>query len=391
VRIIKCKFIETERQGHQLMRYKKFGNTGMDISVLGFGCMRFPMTKIDGKDVVEEDKTIEMLHRAYELGVNYFDSAYFYCEGQSEVVLGKALKGIRDKVYVSTKSPGHMVKKYGDYRRILEDQLKKLDMDYIDVYHFHGIGYDNFFETDKASGWLDEAKKAKEEGLIKHISFSFHDKPESLTKLADLGHFESLLCQYNSIDRSNEASMAHAKQKGLGVAVMGPLGGGRVSGMSKEVADKLGIKVKSNAELALRFVLANPSIDCALSGMGSLSMVEENCATASNAAPLSKNEIIAINEMMEENKKLADLYCTGCAYCMPCPQGVNIPHIFSAMNNYKVYGTVEYARGQYAEIGSQWVPGRNASACTECGACEKRCPQKLKIREQLKESHITLG
>lgn len=372
------------------MRYKKFGNTGIEISVLGFGCMRFPMIKKGSKDYVDEDRTIEMLLRAYELGVNYFDTAYFYCDGQSEVVLGKALKGIRDKVYVSSKSPGNMVNKPGDYRRILEDQLKKLNMDFIDFYHFHGIGYENFYQRDAESGWLKEAQKASEEGLIKRISFSFHDNPEALVKLTDTGLFESLLCQYNAIDRSNEQAIAHAKAKGLGVAVMGPLGGGRLSGMPKAVADKLEIKVNSSAELALRFVLSNPNIDCALSGMSSLQMVEENAATASNSEPLSEHEIEAINKMMAENKKLADLYCTGCSYCMPCPAGVNIPHIFKTMNYHRIYGIEEYAKNEYANIGNQWTPGENALACTECGTCETKCPQKLKIREQLKESHAAL-
>lgn len=373
------------------MEYKKFGNTGIEISRLGFGCMRFPMTKAGGKDVVDEEKTIEMLLKGYELGINYFDTAYFYCEGLSENTLGKALKGIRDKVYVSTKSPGHLLKKEGDYRRILEEQLAKLDMDYVDFYHFHGIGYEGFLDLDKKTKWLSEAQKAKEEGLIKHISFSFHDKPENMIKLIDLGVFESVLCQYNAIDRSNEEAISYAKSKGLGVVVMGPVGGGRVSGLPKEVAEKLGIKVNSNAELALRFVFSNPDIDCALSGMGNIDMVVENCSTASNINPLSNDEIDAINNMMEENKRLSELYCTGCSYCVPCPQGVNIPHIFKMMNFYKIYGIEEYSRNGYAEIGTNpWVPGKRADACNECGACEKKCPQKIKIREQLKECHKAL-
>ncbi|MFZ5987232.1 MAG: aldo/keto reductase [Bacillota bacterium] len=374
------------------MKYSKFGNTGVNISKLGFGCMRFPMIKVNGKDVVDEEKTIEMLLRAYELGVNYYDTAYFYCEDQSESVVGKALKGIRDKVIVSTKSPGHLIKKEGDYRRILEEQLLRLDMDYVDFYHFHGIGYNGFLDIDKKARWLSEAYKAKEEGLIKHICFSFHDEPESMKKLVDLGIFESVLCQYNAIDRSNEEAISYAKSKGLGVVVMGPVGGGRVSGLPRDVADKLGIKVNSSAELALRFVLSNPDIDCALSGMSNIQMLEENCNTASNSDPLSDSEVKAINRMMEENKKLSQLYCTGCAYCMPCPKEVNIPHIFQMMNYHKVYGISEYARNGYAEIGTnQWVPGKRADACTECGICETKCPQKLQIRDQLKDCHNTLS
>lgn len=374
------------------MRYKDFGSTGVRISSLGFGCMRFPMIKVEDQDVVDEEKTSRMIHRAFELGVNYYDTAYFYCSNLSEVALGKALKGLRDKIYVSTKCPGDHVNKPGDYRKTLEEQLKKLDMDYVDFYHFHGIGYEYFLEIDKKGQWLKDAQRAKEEGLIRHISFSFHDAPENMKKLVDLGVFESVLCQYNAIDRSNEESMAYAKSKELGVVVMGPLGGGRVSGLRKDVAEKLGIKVKSSAEMALRFVLANPNVDCALSGMGNVQMVEENSAVASNANPLSEAEVKAINDMMAENAKLAQLYCTGCSYCMPCPSEVNIPYIFQQMNYFKIYGIEETARNEYAAIGTNpWVPGKKADACIECGVCETKCPQKIRIREQLKESHKALS
>src|SRR5574344_39475 len=215
------------------MVYRDFGKTDVKISSLGFGCMRFPMVKAGNKEVVDQEKVSAMIKRAFDLGVNYFDTAYFYNNGLSEVALGEAIKGFRNQISISTKSPGHLVKKTGDYRRILEEQLKKIDIDYIDFYHFHGIGYDNFLATDKRTGWLEEANRAKSEGLIKHISFSFHDEPANMIKLIDLGLFESVLCQYSVVDRSNEAAMAYAKQKGLGVIVMGPLGGGRVSGLPK--------------------------------------------------------------------------------------------------------------------------------------------------------------
>ncbi|RPJ08308.1 MAG: aldo/keto reductase [Spirochaetaceae bacterium] len=375
------------------MIYRKFGNTGIEISSLGFGCMRLPMTRgTDSKKIVDQDKVTAMLVRAHELGINYFDSGYMYNQFQSEHATGIALKGIRDKIYISTKCPGHLAKKPGDFRRIIEEQLTRLMTDYIDFYHFHGIGYDNFFETDKISGWQAEAMKAKEEGLFKHLSFSFHDKPENMIKLIDLGIFESVLCQYSAIDRSNEKVMAYAKQKGLGVAVMGPLGGGRVSGLPKEIADRLGIKTASNAELALRFVFSNPDVDCALSGMENMRMLEENAAVSEKRAPLSPMELEALNNLMKENERLSELYCTGCGYCQPCPEGVNIPHIFKMMNYYKIYGIRDYSRKGYAEIGKvPWTQGSNAAACTECGECEEKCPQKIPIREQLKESHKALG
>jgi predicted aldo/keto reductase-like oxidoreductase len=364
------------------MEYRTFGNTGIRISRLGFGAMRLPMVEIDGRRVVDEEKAIAMLHRAFELGVNYVDTAWFYCDGQSEIVVGKALKGWRDKVYVSTKYP---VGNEKGYRELLEIQLQKLDTDHIDFYHFHGIG-EWFLKHERRDEFIREALRAKEEGLIRHISFSFHDKPEVMMRLIDLGIFSSVLCQYNLLDRANEEALAYAKAKGLGTVVMGPVGGGRLAGLPRETAERLGIRVHSSAELALRFVFANRNVDCALSGMSTIEQVEENAAIASNMAPLSPEEVAAINAAMDENKRLADLYCTGCNYCLPhCPQEVNISHIFQAMNYYRVYGLKEYAQQHYDAIGSQWVKGKKADACIECGECEQHCPQHIPIREQLKE------
>ncbi len=366
------------------MRYTPFGTkSGISVSRLGFGSMRLPMTRVDGKQVIDEDVAIPLLRRAFELGVNYLDTAWFYCDHLSEYTVGKALKGWRDRVNLSTKYP--FMKEHG-LRELLEIQMTKLDVDYIDFYHLHGIG-EWLIAHEERDKYLQELQQAKEEGLIRHISFSFHDKPEALPKLVDLGIFESVLCQYNLLDRSNEAGIAYAKSKGLGVAVMGPVGGGRIAGFTPEVAERLGVRVQSSAELALRFVLANPNVDCALSGMSTFAQVEENAVIASNCDPLSPGEVAGINAAMEENKRLAELYCTGCNYCKPhCPQEVNIPAIFDAMNNYRIYGLHDHARGQYHGIGaSEWVTGSKADACTECGACEEHCPQHIAIRRQLKE------
>jgi predicted aldo/keto reductase-like oxidoreductase len=370
------------------MQYTPFGQTGLQLSRLGFGAMRLPMIEVEGKRVVDEDLAIPMFHRAFELGVNYVDTALFYCDLLSEYTVGKALKGWREKISLSTKYP------FNDegYRKTLELQLTKLDVDYIDFYHFHGIG-EGFFSNKGYEDALNGALQAKEEGLIKYISFSFHGKPEAIPQLVDLGIFSSMLCQYNFIDRSNEEGLAYAKSKGLGTVVMGPVGGGRIAGMPRDIAERLGIQVKSNAELALRFVLANPNIDIALSGMSAMAQVEENVATASNAAPLSADEVAGINAAMTENKRLAELYCTGCNYCLPyCPQEVNIPQIFRAMNTRRIYGIKEHAQTIYNEIGvNAWVKGKKADACVECGACEEHCPQQIKIREQLKDCLATFG
>jgi uncharacterized protein len=241
-------------------------------------------------------------------------------------------------------------------------------------------------------GPLEAARKAKEEGLIRHISFSFHDKSENLFKLIDTGAFESVLCQYNLMDRSNEAGMLHAKEKGLGVIVMGPVAGGRLGAPSPAIAALLPGKVQSSPQLAMRFVLSHPMVDCALSGMGTMAMVTENAEIAGNGTALSQSEIDTINISMAENKKLEGLYCTGCNYCMPCPYGVNIPLNFQLMNYHRIYSLTDYARGEYKNIGKvDWMKGEKASACVECGECETKCPQKIEIRKQLKETATALG
>ncbi|MDP4183354.1 MAG: aldo/keto reductase [Bacillota bacterium] len=374
------------------MQYRKFGNTGIEISTMGFGAMRLPQKEISGKSVFDVEESIRIIHRGFELGINYIDTAPYYCEGESEVIVGKALKGWRDKVYLSTKNP--IEDASGDhFLERLEKSLKKLDTDYIDFYHMWGINWDCFNERIIVKdGALSGAIKAKEQGLIKHISFSFHDKAENLPKLIDTGIFETVLCQYNLMDRSNEEAIELANKKGLGVLIMGPVGGGRLGAPSETIRNLLHGKVKSSAEIALRFVLSNPNVSCALSGMGSMEMVEENCRIASNESGLSADEVADIKDAMNENKRLEELYCTGCNYCMPCPYEVNIPLNFQLMNYHRVYGITDYAKEQYSQIGMfEWVKGKKAEECVECGLCEEKCPQKLHIREQLKETAALLG
>lgn len=210
------------------MHYRKFGNTGVTVSLLGFGSMRLPMEEKNGKGFVKEE-AIKIIRTAFENGVNYIDTAYGYCNGQSEIIVGKALKGWREKVYLSTKIPVWQIEKTSDYQKFLEEQLKKLDVDYIDFYHFHGLNEQTFNEKVLRLNLLKEAENAKQKGLIHHISFSFHDKPEIMKKIIDIGSFETVLCQYNLLDKVNEESICYAHSKGVGVAIMGPVGGGRLA------------------------------------------------------------------------------------------------------------------------------------------------------------------
>lgn len=374
------------------MQYREFGRTGIKISALGFGAMRLPSDNTGEKNVMKVEESIKIIHRAFQLGVNYIDTAPYYCDGESEVIVGKALKGWRDKVYLSTKNPVEDSSGL-HWRERLEKSLKKLDTDYVDFYHMWGISWDTYVNSiNVKDGPLEAALKAKEEGLIKHISFSFHDAAENLLKFVDTEKFETLLCQYNLLERSNEKAIAYAGKKGLGVVVMGPVGGGRLGAPSETIRNMLPGKISSSAEIALRFVLANPDVTCALSGMGSIEMVEENVRVASNETALTADEIIRINASVEENKRMADLYCTGCNYCMPCPTGVNIPLNFQTMNYHRIYKITDYAREQYSQIGKfDWMKGKKAEECIECGLCEEKCPQKIEIRKQLKETARQLG
>jgi len=369
------------------MIYREFGKTGIKVSVLGFGAMRLPMKEINGNKVVDEDLSIKMIQRSFELGVNYIDTAYGYCNHQSEIVVGKALKGWREKVYLSTKSPIWNIEKTDDFRRILEEQLKKLDVNYIDFYHFHSLNWQSFQDKVLKFKLIEEAIKAREEGLTKHISFSFHDKAEFMKKIVDTaGIFETVLCQYNLLDRSNEESIEYVAKKGIGVAVMGPVGGGRLSDFPY-LMNVFKEKYKSPVEIALKFVLGNKNVSVALSGMNSIEMVEENVKIVNSKKFLNKSEIKLIEEIIKERKKVGEIPCTGCQYCLPCPQNIPIPHIFSLFNQYILLGS-ERQKNAYMEIGSKENDVRKkADSCIECGQCEEKCPQKIKIREELKKIH----
>jgi uncharacterized protein len=372
------------------MKHRTFGKANALVSALGFGAMRLPMR---GKSV-DRDKALPLFSRAYALGVNYFDTGKHYCEQDSERTVGEALKGMdRSRVYLSTKYAMQR-NSADDLRSKFERSLRELDQDYVDFYHLWGISWKSFTEELSIPGGPIEAfVRLKEEGAIRHLSFSFHSTPEDIPKLVDTGLFETMLCQYNLLDRSNEDGIRYAASKGLGVAIMGPVGGGRLGSPSEVVSRLLpGQSRVSSPELALRFVLSNPAVSMALSGMSTLEQLEQNVATISRDEPLTEAELVAINRAALENKRMMDLYCTGCKYCEPCPANVNISEVFRTMNYHEVWDLKPYAKAQYAEIGTnQWLPGHRADACTECGDCETKCPQHLPIREQLKQCHRVLG
>jgi len=372
------------------LQYRRYGNTDMELSTLGFGAMRLP---------ADDDYAVECMVHALDLGVNFIDTAMGYRSakpgaeaGHSEVLVGRAIKGRRSEVYISTKNAPRD-RSAAHWRENLENSLKRLDVDKIDIYQLvHSVTWEKYINDFKPEGCgLQEAIKARDEGLIGHFSFSSHDTPENIIRLIDEGIFESIIVQYNLLDRRNEPVIAHAGEKGLSVLVMGPVGGGRL-GMSSEKLRQLVPDARSTPELALRFVLANPNVTVAMSGMNTLEMVEENAATCSRTEPLTADELAAIEQALAENQRLSELYCTGCNYCMPCPNGVGIPQAFAAMNLHRVWGLTDLAKQQYARLGPDNKDGLlQADACIECGECEEKCPQHIPIIEQLKETHEALG
>ena len=375
------------------MQYRKFGKTDKMISALGFGCMRLPEFEKDGKWYIDEEKVIPMLHKAFENGVNYFDTAHMYCHDNSQYALGKAMKGIkREEVMLATKQPLHLVKQTSDYRKVLEEQLRRMDVSYLDFYHFHGINKGAMDGQIKPMKLMKEAQKAIDEGLIKHMSFSFHGNPKDMQYIIEQGEiFSSVLLQYNLLDRSNEEDIAYLAEKGVGVVVMGPVAGGRLAAPSS-LADKLlGDKNPETAELAIRFVLGNPNVSCALSGMGSMKMLEQNLKVGNMEIPMTAEDFEKAKQLMADLKKFSDLYCTGCDYCKPCPQGINISHIFNAFTHHNVYGMTTLGKNMYKEVTDgkkDWhgnLISEPVSKCVECGQCEEKCPQNIKIAEKLKE------
>ena len=372
------------------MQYRDFGRTGIQMSALGFGAMRLPHEEKDGVSRINTEESIRIIHRSFELGVNYIDTAFGY--GESEIVVGKALRKWKKRIYLSTKVPVWNMEKRKEFRQKLEEQLGRLGVSSIDFYHLHGISYEIFENKVKKLKLHKEAMKAMDEGLIKHLSFSSHDKPSMIMKILEEGDFfSSMLCQYNLLDRANEDAMEAAYRKGIAVVVMGPVGGGRLTSSDLLVRGMKG-NVRTTPELALRFVLSNPWVSVAISGMNTMEMVEENVRAASIRRPLTKAQLSSLEEFIRERKSKKEIPCTSCEYCMPCPRGVAIPQIFQLMNYATVYGLKELARSRYGKIAStDKVKREKADSCVECGACEKKCPQKIGIIRELRKCHKSLG
>jgi len=359
------------------MKYSVLGKTGLKVSRLGFGAMRLPM---DGQKV-DRRLAVPILQKAVELGINYFDTAVMYCDGDSQKVLGETFQAVRKQIIFSTKNPFYQKNQPREWWRNLNESLEFLKTDYIDIYNFHGINWSAFEkEVSGDDGLYAQMLKAKAQGLIRHICFSFHDTPENLIKLVDTELFDSVTLQDNLLDRSNEQAIFHAAKKGMGVVVMGPVGGGRLGLKSEAIAEISGGLSSSTPELALKFVLGHPGVTVALSGMSTMEQLLDNVRIVEMTTFLTPEQIKKVEKVVEERKLKQGIYCPACGYCQPCPAGVDIPGNFNAYNLEKIYGLTEHAKDVYRTL------FRSAVFCNACGSCLKKCPQKINIPEKLKET-----
>lgn len=373
------------------MKYRRFGKYNIEISALGFGCMRFPT--LDGDEgKIDEDKAISMLRYAIDNGVNYIDTAYPYHKGTSEITVGKALKdGYRDKVMLATKCPVWLIKTQDDFDKYLNEQLEKLQTDHIDMYLLHALSKERFnnLKNMQFDKFLD---KAISDGRIKYAGFSFHDELDVFKEIVDSYSWSFCQIQYNFMDTNYQAGsegLKYAASKDLAVVIMEPLKGGKLAKTPpkevQEVWNSCDTK-RSPAEWALKWIWNHPEVTTILSGMSTMEQVVENINIADTAVAnsLTLHELELVDIAKAKYNQLIKVDCTACQYCMPCPFNVNIPGNFSLYNNAHMYNDAK----NLSKIYSENTPENNrAGSCKECGACETKCPQKLPIRKHLKEVH----
>ncbi|MFI5380812.1 MAG: aldo/keto reductase [Tepidisphaerales bacterium] len=367
------------------MQYRTLGRTSVQVSSLGFGAMSLPT---DGQEShIDESAAIAMMRYAFDHGVNYVDTAYVYHGGKSEVVVGKALGGYRDKVRIASKLPIWSVNSLDDCERFLTEQLQRLATGHIDFYLLHCIQKKNW-EKMRSLGVLDWAEKARAAGRIGHIGFSFHDTLDVFKEVVDAYDWSFCQVQYNYVNESVQAGtegVQYAAGKGLGVIVMEPLFGGTLANPPAPVR-----KVWDSAEppcdpvdTALQWLWNKPEVSLVLSGMSTLQQVQQNVASAarSGVGSMSPQQLDLVARAQKEYERLSPIPCTHCGYCMPCPHGVDIPVNFELYNNATVFqgNSVGLCRNLYLSL----PEGQRAAACIDCAICEERCPQHIVVSEMM--------
>ena len=375
------------------MLYRQLNKTGVDLSILGFGCMRLPT--IDHKhDRIDYPKATQLLHYAIEHGVNYVDTAYFYHaavfgqRGESEPFVGEALSGgWRKKVHLATKMPLFQLRQKEQMSLFLEEQLERLKTDYLDFYLLHGLNGETW-DRMRDLGVREFLDKKKTEGKLRFPAFSFHGKAEDFIRICDDYNWTFAQIQYNYMDidfQAGNKGLKYAADKGIGIVAMEPLKGGKLAqnlpAEMKAVLNTSAIK-RSPAEWALRFVWNEAGVSSLLSGMNSMEQVTENIKVADDGIQnsLSTDELLMFDTLRKAMGARIKADCTACRYCMPCTSGVNIPDVLAAVNNAAIWNDPNPWMTGYTQVRGK------AGKCTECKECEEVCPQELPISTLMKEA-----
>lgn len=371
------------------MKYINFTKDNIKLSRLGYGLMRLPTIGNDNK-LIDYKKARELVEYAVDNGINYLDTAFNYHNEQSEIFTGELLKdGLREKIYLASKSPVFKIEKEEDFEIFLNMQLQKLQTDYIDFYLLHTLDK-NYFETVKKFNLYEKGIKAKEEGKIKYLGFSFHDDIDTFKEIIDTYDFDFCQIQLNYLDDNFQAGiegLKYAKEKGLSVIIMEPLRGGQLVNLPHSLHED--IENKTLAELAFSYLFNMEEVDLVLSGMNEFSQIDENIEIASKVTPnsLSQEECNEIHNLKTRIESRIKVECTRCNYCMPCPVGVKIPEIFKIYNNKYIFEDAQKATSDYENLVEK---NSDQGQCIECGQCESACPQNLAIINDLKEARIDL-
>jgi len=377
------------------MNYRKFGKLDFDISAIGFGCMRFPL--IEGSDnKVDIPETVKMLRYGIDGGINYIDTAYIYHGGESESIIGQALRdGYRQKVKLATKFPAFRADSKDDFDKFLDEQLKRLETDHIEFYFMHSLDRNSWENVILKFGCLESAERAKKAGKIGHIGFSFHDELEPFYKIVDGYDWELCLIQLNYLNEHYQQGLEgykYLEKKGIPAVIMEPLLGGKLANLPDKAANifKEANPERPPAEWAFDYLWDMPGIATVISGMSTLQQVEENIkfASRSSAGMLNESDKAAIEAVKNEMLAIKTVPCTKCNYCMPCPCGVDIPRNFEIYNSLATFGNDFRSKTQYSAL-KRDEHEKSANNCFKCGKCEPLCPQKIKIADELEIVKLT--
>jgi predicted aldo/keto reductase-like oxidoreductase len=380
------------------LKYRNLGSIDWKVSVLGFGCMRLPARRFN-RLRAKTLESLEVIRFGIDQGINYVDTAWPYHLGDSEKIVGKALKdGYRERVFLVTKLPMFMVRNSSHFDKYLKVQLKRLQTDYLDGYLFHALNAGQFKKVVDL-GLIEKMQEAKEEGVIRNFGFSFHDTLPVFKEIIDYCDWDIAQIQYNYVDTCVQATtegLMYAHSKGIAVVVMEPLKGGSLANPPVEALKLLDSfeKKRSPIDWAFQFLWNKPEVSVVLSGMSSKKMVEENCVSSdrSGIGSLSLDDEKMFVELGEVYRKKIAVPCTSCRYCMPCPEGVDIPQNFACLNNINLETSRFrrfFAKKNYGKLqGSKDKvdlanPNGNASICTKCGQCLGNCPQGIDIPKEL--------